>query len=300
MQRDDGRTTVVIMTHNRRAELQQTLSHMTSIPDDAPIIVVDNGSTDGTSEMVRHEFPTVALLRYQENLGAVARNRAVERIRTPYVAFCDDDTRWQAGSIDRAADVLDEHPSLAAIMGRVLVEPGLEEDPLTPELRGSPVPAPSWLPGPALLSVMAGTTMFRVEAFHQVGGFSPALWLGGEEELLSLDLVTSGWWLCWIEDVAVHHAPSHARDSRRRRQLGLRNTLWTTWLRRPALSAVRRSATVLASAPRDRHTASAVSEAVGRLPWVLRERSVVPPKIERCLRLLEESQRTSVARRYVD
>ncbi|GAB3300245.1 glycosyltransferase [Parasphingorhabdus pacifica] len=289
----------MVMTHNRREELRRTLAHMGAIPDAAPIIVADNASTDGTAEMVAAEFPGVDLLRCQQNVGAAARNRAVDRIRTPYVAFCDDDTRWQPGSVQRAADVLDTTPEIAAVMGRCLVEPALEEDPLTPELRASPVPAPSWLPGPALLSVMAGLTTFRVEAFRQAGGFSPVLWLGGEEELLAIDVVTRGWWLCWVEDVVIHHAPSLARDARRRRQLGIRNTLWTLWLRRPALSALRRSATVLASAPRDRYTISAVGEALGRSRWVLRNRRAVPPEVERLLRLLEESQRESVARRYV-
>jgi hypothetical protein len=40
-------------------------------------------------------------------------------------------------------------------------------------------------------------------------------------------------------------------------------------------------------------------EAVSGLPWVLRERRVVPPRVERGLRVLEEPQRNSKARRYV-
>lgn len=135
------------------------------------------------------------LIRAETNLGAIARNVAVERVTTPYVAFCDDDTRWQPGSLDRAADLLDEHPRLGAVTGRCLVEPELEEDPLTPELRNSPLPGPAWLPGPALLGVMAGLSTFRVEAFREVGGFSSRMWLGGEEELLALDLAAHGWWI---------------------------------------------------------------------------------------------------------
>ncbi|NYI85640.1 GT2 family glycosyltransferase [Saccharopolyspora hordei] len=287
------------MTHERCAELLRTLEHMTRIPDAPPIIVVDNGSHDGTAARVRAEFPGVRLLRHDHNLGAAARNWAVEHVTTPYVAFCDDDTTWQPGSLDRAADVLDEHPSVGAVMGRCLVEPGLREDPLVPELRASPVPAPHWLPGPALMSVMAALTAFRVDAFRAAGGFSARLWLGGEEELLALDLVASGWWLCWREDVVVHHRPSTARNARLRRQLGIRNTLLTAWLRRPVRDALRRSAAVLASAPKDRCTAGAVLRTCRLAPWVVREREVVPDEVERRLRLLEEPQRNSPARRYV-
>ena len=45
--------------------------------------------------------------------------------------------------------------------------------------------------------------------------------------------------MCWAEYVVVHHAASTARDPRERRRVGIRNTLWTTWLRRPLPAAAR-------------------------------------------------------------
>jgi GT2 family glycosyltransferase len=294
-----GELTVVVITHNRREELLRTVRWMTSLPDAAPLIVVDNASVDGTADAVEREHPEVQLIRCDRNLGAVARNVAVSRINTPYVAFCDDDTRWQPGALTLAAKLLHRHPGLASVTGRCLVEPGLAEDPLTPELRGSPVRGPDWLPGPALLGVMAGLSTFRVSAFRQVGGFSERMWLGGEEELLALDLAAAGWWMCWAEDVVIHHAPSVNRDPRHRRRLGIRNTLWTLWLRRPVRSALSRTVEVVRSAPADAATARAVLAALGGLPWVLRNRRVVPPEVEAGLRLLQEPQRHSVARRYV-
>ncbi|MGW4714262.1 glycosyltransferase family 2 protein [Nocardia sp. NPDC004260] len=293
------RMTVVIMTRNRREQLLRTLAHMTALPDAAPIILVDNGSTDGTADAVAAAFPSVTLIRSGENLGAVARNIAVERTTTPYVAFCDDDTRWQPGALTRAADVLDRYPGLGSVTGRCLVAPDLREDPITPELRDSPVVGPDWLPGPALLGVMAALSAFRVSAFREVGGFSRRLWFAGEEELLALDLAAHGWWMCWMEDILIHHEPSTTRDPTHRRRLGIRNTLWTLWLRRPVRSAARRTAVVLGSAPADLTTAAAVLDTLRGIPWVLRERKVLPPPVEAGLVLLEESQRRSPARRYV-
>ncbi|MEU6191590.1 glycosyltransferase [Nocardia sp. NPDC047038] len=293
------RMTVVIMTRNRREQLLRTLAHMTALPDAAPIILVDNGSADGTADAVAAAFPSVILIRSAENLGAVARNIAVERTTTPYVAFCDDDTRWQPGALTRAADVLDRYPGLGSVTGRCLVAPDLREDPITPELRDSPVVGPDWLPGPALLGVMAALSAFRVSAFREVGGFSRRLWFAGEEELLALDLAAHGWWMCWMEDILIHHEPSTTRDPTHRRRLGIRNTLWTLWLRRPARSAARRTAVVLGSAPADLTTAAAVLDTLRGVPWVLRERKVLPPPVEAGLVLLEESQRRSPARRYV-
>jgi GT2 family glycosyltransferase len=210
------RVTVVVITQNRRPELVRTLQRLTALPEQPPVIVVDNASADGSAQAAA-AFPGVSVIAAARNLGAPGRNLAVERMSTPYVAFCDDDTWWEPGALGRAADLLDACPRLASVTGRILVEPGGTEDPITPELRHSPVPGPGWLPGPALLSILAGASMLRVTAFAEAGGFSPRLWLGGEEELLSLDLAAAGWWMCWAEDVVVHHAASAVRDPRRRR-----------------------------------------------------------------------------------
>lgn len=293
-----ARISVVVMTHNRKEELARTLRHMTALKE-APIFVVDNGSSDGTAHMVARDFPDAELIALPDNRGAVARNIAVEKVTTPYVAFCDDDTCWEPGSLTQAATLLDAYPGLCSVTGLCLVGENAAEDPITPEMRDSPIPAPSWMPGPALLGIMAGLTAIRVEAFRSVGGFHPRFWLGGEEELLALDLASAGWWMLWDSSVVIHHYPSVSRDARRRRQLGIRNTLWTLWLRRPLRSALRRSAAIVASAPRDLATAASVLEAVRGAPWIWRERRVVPLHVEEGLVMLEESQRNSKARRYV-
>ncbi|GLW67398.1 glycosyl transferase [Actinomadura rubrobrunea] len=293
------RCTVVVITRDRRASLLHTLGRLADLPERPPVIVVDNASRDGTAEAVAVLHPEATLLRPRANLGAVARNVAVDHVRTPYVAFCDDDTWWDPGALTRAVALLDAHPRLAVVTGRILVEPDGREDPIVRELRESPLPRPPGLPGPALGSFLAGASVLRVDAFREAGGFSPRLWLGGEEELLSADLLSRGLHLCYAEDVVVHHAPSRLRDPHLRRRHGIRNTLWCTWLRRPLLSALRRTRALLIELPRDRVTALALAEAAAGLPWVVRERRPVPPEVETRLRALDEPQRRSRARKYV-
>ncbi|MBQ0985632.1 glycosyltransferase [Streptomyces sp. F63] len=295
----DGRTTVVVITRNRREELLRTLGRLAALPEEPPVVVVDNGSTDGTAEAVARLHPWARLLRPGRNLGAVGRNLAVREVGTPYVAFCDDDSWWAPGSLAAAADLLDAHPGVAGVTGRIVVEPAGSEDPIVAELRGSPLDGPDWLPGPALGSFLAAATTLRTGAFRAAGGFSPRLWLGGEEELLATDLAARGWWLVYAEQATVHHAPSTARDATGRRVDGLRNTLWFSWLRRPWPAAARRTLRLARTVPRDRPSLRAFGLAFAGLPWVLRERRVVPGTVERRLRLLEEEQRRSTARRYV-
>ncbi len=83
---------MVVITRNRRTELMRTLRLLSRLPERPDVIVTDNGSDDGTTRAVARDFPGVLLLTPGENLGAVGRNLAVRHVRTPYVAFCDDDT----------------------------------------------------------------------------------------------------------------------------------------------------------------------------------------------------------------
>jgi GT2 family glycosyltransferase len=295
----DPRVAVVVITHQRRDELLLALSRLRQLPEQPHVVVVDNGSTDGTADAVRAQHPWVELIASPTNLGAVGRNVGVARLDTPYVAFCDDDTWWDPGSLRTAADALDAHPRLAVLTARILVEPGGREDPIVAELRDSPVVGAAWLPGPALGSFLAGASVLRREAFDEVGGFSERLWLGGEEELMAGDLAAAGWELCYLPSLTIHHQASSARDPHKRRADGIRNTLWTTWLRRPLRPALRRTLHLLRTVPRDRVTARGLLAAVRGLPWVLRERRVLPPHAEARFAALENAQRNSSARRYV-
>jgi GT2 family glycosyltransferase len=290
--------TVVVITHDRRAELLHTLGRLRDLPERPTVIVVDNGSADGTADAVAEDFPEVLLLTPGSNLGAVGRNLGVAHARTPYVAFCDDDTWWEPGSLAGAARLLDAHPRLAAVNARIVVEPSGAEDPVVAELRDSPLPRPPWLPGPALGSFLAGATVVRRAAFEEAGGFHPRLWFNGEEELLATDLLSAGWWIAYAESLTVHHAASERRDPTGRRTLGLRNTLWFTWLRRPLRPALARTAHLLRTVPRDAASARAVLLALGGLPWVLAERRPVTPAVEAGIAALEAARRGSPARRY--
>jgi GT2 family glycosyltransferase len=295
----DPRVGVVVITHERREEALRALGRLTSLPERPQVVLVDNGSTDGTAAAARAAFPEVDVVEAGENLGAVGRNLGVARLQNPYVAFCDDDTWWEPGALAAAADLFDAYPRLAVVTATILVEPGGRDDPINVELRESPVRGPDWLPGPALGSFLAGASVLRRQAFEACGGFHHRLWLGGEEELLSADLATAGWELAHVPELVVHHEPSVARDPHLRRRHGIRNTLWFTWLRRPARTAARRTVQLARTVPRDRLSLLGFLDAARGIAWVLQERRVVPPAVEARFVALEQAQEASTARRYV-
>ncbi len=286
-QNGEQRISVVVLTHQRAAELKRTLHQLCTLPEMPPIVVVDNASQDATVGMIERDFPSVSLVRAPRNLGAAGRNLGAARVRTPYVAFCDDDTWWAAGSLHLAADLLDHYPRVAAVSARVLVGRELREDPTSARMSTSPLPPNESVPGPPVLGLLAGASAFRTDAFLAMGGYHPRFFLGGEEALLALDLASAGWLLAYAPQLTVFHYPSSLRDAVRRRSLLARNATWVAWLRLPATRAI---ACTLQSAPRIWRDAGGINgwmETLRGMRWALRQRRVLPSEIENMRRQLQ-------------
>lgn len=287
-----GGVTVIIATRNRRDELTHTLYRLGELAPPPPVVVVDNGSTDGTAQVVREQFPAVTLLALRGNYGAPGRNVGVLASRTPYIAFSDDDSWWAHGALQRAAQILDAHPRLGLVAARTLVGPQQRTDPVTLMMAQSPLPRPPDAPGPAVLGFLACSAVLRREAFLGVGGFSKVLFFVGEEQLLCYDLAAAGWERAYVSDVVAHHHPSMRRpDPRHRWVVEHRNALLTAVMRRPPRIAVAAGAALARAAVRDTSARRALCGALVRLPAALRRRTPLPSTVEEQIRMLEGGQR---------
>jgi GT2 family glycosyltransferase len=283
-----GRIGVVMATRDRRDAVLAVLARLTDLPERPPIVVVDNGSADGTVTAVRRLHPDVRVIALVDNAGAGARTVGVAALDAPYAAFADDDSWWAPGSLDRITATFDAHPRLGLVAGRVLVGPAEHLDPVCAAMRASPLPPEGDLPGRPVLGFVACGAAVRRSAFLQAGGFDARFGIGGEEEPLALALAAAGWGLAYLDDVVAHHHPGAVgvRPGRRVRQA--RNGAWTLWLRRPARRAL--AGTLRALALGDRDERRGLAEAALGLRWVLRERHVVPGSVEHALRRLERAE----------
>jgi GT2 family glycosyltransferase len=260
------------------------------------VIVVDNASTDGTSLAIARAFPDVRLVRADGNLGAAGRNAGLRAAPTPYVALADDDTWWTMRALDRAAAVLDAHPTVAVVSGSVVIEPDGRLDPVCEVMARSPLHRTRALRAPRLCGFLAGASMVRREAILAVGGFEPRLFLGSEETLLTADLAAEGWDAVYAEDVVVHHRPSRHRDAGARRRLILRNDLWFAWRRRPVGVAVAATLALSRRAAREPDARAALASAAKGLGWALATRRPLPRAVEADYRALDRwmsAQRSS-------
>ncbi len=161
------------------------------------------------------------------------------------------------------------------------------EDPICDVMARSPLPREPVMPGLALLGFLAGASIVRRSAYLEVGGFEPRFFIGGEEEPLTIDLAARGWWLCYVDELIVHHHPSASRDPSARRGTMTRNAIWVAWLRRPLPVALRKTLQPAWLRPRDRATWRVLAECLLGLPWTITRRRGLPREVEEGLRLLE-------------
>ena len=283
------RVTIVMITRNRCREADRTLGILGRLPGRPPVIVVDNGSTDGTARMVARRHPDVSLIALDENLASGGRTLGVRAAATPYVAFSDDDSWWEPGALEHAATVLDAHPTLAVVAAHILIGAEGRDDPVCGQMARSPLPRPAQLPGTPVLGFLAGMSVVRRDAYLSVGGFDRRVGVGGEEAWVAADLAAAGWHLSYVPEVVARHAPSPQRNLDGRRRTELRNALWFAWTRRPPAAAARATAAALRSAPADLVTLRSVAEALRSWRWVARTRRPVPPQTAAALDLLDRA-----------
>lgn len=269
-----GQISIVVLTYNRCEEVCRTLRRLSALPVVYPVIVVDNGSTDATAPCIQREFPSATLVSVGANLGAASRNLGVAKVATPYVAFCDDDTCWMPGALEKAVEILDVHPGISVLNAQIWVGEAARPDPACAAMASSPLPSVAGV-GPELTGFMAGACVMRTHAFRQARGYWAPFFIGGEEALLALDILAQGGTIVYAPAVQLHHWPSNSRDAPLRRRLLARNALWTAWLRLPPGMALARSWRLLSILPGWKARVAACRDALGEWRCVQRHRRVI-------------------------
>lgn len=190
-----GTVSVVIPCYNALRWIGATVdSVLCQSTPPLEVIVVDDGSTDGTADSVRRNFPQVRVLE-QPNAGvASARNQGVAVARGEWVAFVDADDIWLREKLQKQHDVVGAHPNARMVYTAwhvwhsselVVDEPTLQRL-SAPQQRGLDWSGPSGWIYPELLVdsvVWTSTVMLQRSLFNELGGFDETLRVGEDYDL---------------------------------------------------------------------------------------------------------------------
>lgn len=185
-----GRLTVaaVMPLYNKRrtvVEAVESVLAQTRVPEE--IVIVDDGSSDGSREVVRQRFadePRVRLICHETNRGvSAARNTAIRATTAPLIAFLDGDDRWLPTKIERQAALMEERPEAMLVwVAAILCDESTGES----VVEGDCVDRAKFVRGAFfnedLLPACSGT-MVRRAALEAVGLFDESLWCGEDTDL---------------------------------------------------------------------------------------------------------------------
>lgn len=118
---------IVIVSFNTRAVLEECLQSVYREAGDLrlQIIIVDNGSTDGSPEMIEREFSEALLIRSSVNLGfGGANNLAFEAAQGRYIVLLNSDAFLMPGSLQLSVKYMDDNPGVGLGGGRLIGRDG--------------------------------------------------------------------------------------------------------------------------------------------------------------------------------
>lgn len=219
--------TFMITTHNRIGELQKTLAQCLSQarPQDE-IIVVDDASVDGTSELLRERFPKVILIRNEKNKGSIAsRNDILRRASGDYIIALDDDSRLvDNDACERIINRMDAEPDIGILSLQVIGPEFPESQTGEGRLRGE------WHTNSF---ACCGAVIRR--SMLQKTGLLPAFFFHAYEEPdLALRAWDAGYRVVQWNDILVYHEfTPMGRNEQRTHRRHARNEACSVWMRYP-------------------------------------------------------------------
>jgi hypothetical protein len=235
---------VVLVCWNNRSYLEPCLRSLfdPTLRHAVEVVVVDNGSTDGSQEMLASRFPHVQLIQNEGNLGlGRASNQGIEATRAPYVLLLNNDTLVDGASLDRIIDWMAATPDAGGVGGTLLNGDGsfqaaygkfptLAEEFLIATRLGELIWAgfPSHRTGAAARKVDwlgSACLLVRRTALAQAGLLDEHYFIYGDETDLQYRLHKGGWSVYYLPQATTIHFGGRSMDRWRRRKMVYRGKM---------------------------------------------------------------------------
>jgi hypothetical protein len=228
---------IIIVNWNTRDLLANCLASISQTAGDltSEIIVVDNGSTDDSVDMVSRQFPQVRVLRNDSNVGfAGANNQGMALARGRYLLLLNSDAVLQDDNLQQAIRFMDErrdvgvcgakllnldgtfqgsYSDFPTLISEFLMATGLGSKLVSPYY---PSPKPRPREEPHEVDWIGGAFMLlRRKVFEQVGGMDEQYWMYSEETDWCYRIKQAGWKIYYLPRVAILHVGGGSTRKRR-------------------------------------------------------------------------------------
>lgn len=241
---------VIILNWNGATLLRRYLSTVVANTNSgiADVVVADNGSTDESLEVLSEEFPTVKVIKLDQNYGfAEGYNRAIAVTENEYTVLLNSDVRTPAGWLDPMLEYMESHPEVGAMQPKLLHDGVEGKDTFDyagaaggyidchgyPYCRGRIFDAVEDDKGqydsiiPDILWASGACLMVRTQLYKQVGGLDKDFFAHMEEIDLCWRIILSDHKIKMLPSSAVYHlgGASLAYGNPRKTYLNFRNNL---------------------------------------------------------------------------
>jgi GT2 family glycosyltransferase len=187
--------TVGVLAFNRRDAVRTTLKKLTSEldypADRLEVVVVDNASGDGTSEMLAAEFPAARVVRLEENVGVSGWNEVLPRGDGEWFLLVDDDCYLEADALKRAVAAAEvNHAALVSFR----VRSGVDDTYLFNDEYAT-----------GLLSFWGCAGLVSRRALEELQGYDPFIFIWANELDFTMRLLDAGYRHLYLPDVVAIH-----------------------------------------------------------------------------------------------
>jgi hypothetical protein len=218
---DSDRVTVVIVNWNGKALLEECLeSFRKQVYSAFSIIIVDNGSQDGSVDFVKTKYPEINVIALSQNLGfATANNLALGTIQTDYVALLNNDAVPDAMWLNNLVTALETRPEVGFVASKMLFyhQPDVIDragDAYTKAgtalLRGRGMRSNNFNEINFVFGACAGAALYRMSMLNDIGIFNENFFLLYEDVDLSFRAQLKGYKCLFVPQAIVYHKGSHS------------------------------------------------------------------------------------------
>jgi len=235
---------VIVLNWNGLEDLKTCLASLIQLDYPAErleLIVCDNGSSDGSVQFVRSQFPSVRMVALDRNYGfAEGNNRAAAEARNDWIAFLNNDLRVPQDWLRSLVAPLYLQPDLASIASRIMTWDGTEVDFVGGSMNfyghafqlNFREHASRHDEARRILFACGGAMLVRREIFLEVGGFDSDFFIYFEDVDLGWRLNVLGYDVWYTPDATVyhrHHGATKNWISHGVQVLYDRNALWSIY-----------------------------------------------------------------------